>query len=77
MPVEAIPALLQAASIAKPTASPSARSDATGGYSQLIADHSGWNVQIGSGLNVATPSGLLPLLALGAALVMAARWKKL
>lgn len=55
---------------------PAGPSNATGGFiGPGTWDHSGWNVQIGSGLNVA-PGSLLPMLALAAGLfLVATRWR--
>lgn len=43
---------------------PPAVSRADGGYASSYTDHSNWNVQIGSGLNVG-PAGLAELLVVG------------
>jgi hypothetical protein len=54
-----------------------ADSGATGGFIDSRPDHSGWSVNIaGSGLVSQTPLGILPLLALGGALFLVAKWAK-
>jgi hypothetical protein len=57
--------------------SATSESGATGGFINSQPDHSGWSVNIaGSGLVSQSPAGILPLLAIGGALFLAAKWLK-
>lgn len=57
------------------SATPPPRSEAIGGIASGTFDHSNWNVQIGSGVQLGGSVGWLGLAAVGA-LVLAAKWHK-